>query len=454
MPRDVFCGQCGTPARAATPVAHQGTPRQRRSKRRWFQRPLLMVPLVLLLVIGSVGGYVLFQAGTTVSTIHQLSTPAPAVSIDVLLDASSAGSGVDTSAAEDTDGDAIVTTGGAAARTTSKVGPTGRGSVRDLGEPSAVDASGDSVDGGPTQIDTGPAIRSLESDPRYAGYGENKGGTLDGVQEVAGGLGGGVAAVTGAGAADAPREPINILLMGVDARPGESIDIAVRPDALAVLHLDPVNDSCRMLAIPRDTRVELPGYGQSKINHALAVGGVPYQMQVVERSLGIQLDHYGLIDFSGIVQLVDSVGGVTIEVPETFTHMDVTFPAGRQTLNGEDALVYARYRYGPDGDFGRIRRQQQILRALIAEMDGLDVTRAANELMPALKEHTRTDQTPADIVDLMSAYRGTCTEASTSMENLDGTTGTFPDPLLNLDLSYVIIDESEVRTKVAWLLGG
>jgi len=242
--------------------------------------------------------------------------------------------------------------------------------------------------------------------------------------------------------------------MGVDARPGESIDIAVRPDALAVLHLDPVSGSCRLLAIPRDTRVELPGYGQSKINHALAVGGVPYQMQVVEGYLGIQLDHYGLIDFGGIVQLVDAVGGVTIEVPETFTAEEVTFTAGTQALDGEEALVYARYRGGPDGDFGRVHRQQQILRALIAELSGLNVARAANELLPAMREHTRTDLNPAELVNLVTQYRDKCTEASAGMETLDGTTGTFPDPLLNLDLSYVIIDESEVRTKVAWLLGG
>ena len=509
-PGDAFCAQCGTPTRNATPMPPRPpsvTPRQRRTKRRrWFQLPLLVVSLVLLVLIGSVGGYFLYQAGSTVATIHQLSTPAPSVSINVLLDDSNADTGgstvaqttgEDANAQINADADVTTTTGGANTRISSRVNPSGRGSASSGGEvrsasgsdnaaapgndPSSApgsastgggaattvpasdadagggsatdaDATTEQASGGTTQIDTGPAMRSLESDPRYAGYGQDEGGTFDGVQEVASGLGGGVAEVTGAGDSTVPTEPINILLMGVDARPGESIDIAVRPDALAVLRLDPVTSSCRMLAIPRDTRVELLGYGQSKINHALAVGGVPYQMQVVERYLGIQLDHYGLIDFSGIVQLVDSVGGVTITIPETYTASGVTFAAGTQTLNGEETLAYARYRGGSDGDFGRIRRQQQILGALITELGGLDATRAANDLMPALKDHTRTDQTPSGVVDLASAYRGKCTEASTGMENLEGATGTFPDPLLNLNLSYVLIDETEKHAKVAWLL--
>jgi len=257
----------------------------------------------------------------------------------------------------------------------------------------------------------------------------------------------------GAGVA-ARTEPRTILLMGVDTRPGEAIDIAVHPDALAVLRLDPVTQRCRMLAIPRDTRVALPSYGMSKINHALAVGGIPYQMQVVERSLGIPLDHYGLIDFGGIVELVDAVGGVTIAIPETFTHLDVTFTAGTQTLSGEEALVYARYRYGPDGDLGRIRRQQQILRALIAALGGRDVAAAVNELLPLLKDHIRTDLSAADLVGLASQYRDSCTEDAAGMATLAGTVGTYPDPLLDLTLSYVLVAEAEVRRKVAWLLDG
>jgi anionic cell wall polymer biosynthesis LytR-Cps2A-Psr (LCP) family protein len=107
-----------------------------------------------------------------------------------------------------------------------------------------------------------------------------------------------VTAPTNSGVVDAGG--MTILLMGVDSRDGEAIDIGVRPDSLAVLHIDPENGSCRMLAVPRDSRAELPGYGYSKINHALAVAGIPYEMLVIEEYLGVELNHYALIDFAGL----------------------------------------------------------------------------------------------------------------------------------------------------------
>jgi len=167
-------------------------------------------------------------------------------------------------------------------------------------------------------------------------------------------------------------------------------------------------------------------------------------MQVVERFLNLRLDHYGLIDFDGIERLVAAVGGVTIEGPETFSHMGMTFTAGTQALDREEALVYARYRYGPDGDFGRTRRQQQIMRALIAELSGKGVARATNDLMPTMREHSRIDLNPAELIDLATQCRGVCTD-----ETLDGTTDTFSDPLIELDLSYMIMGEAGVPDKVA-----
>ena len=84
-----------------------------------------------------------------------------------------------------------------------------------------------------------------------------------------------------------------------------------------------------MLSIPRDTRTELPGYGQSKVNHALAVGGIPYEITVVENLLGMDLDHYGLIDFAGVTQLVDAVGGITVENDARSARAGSTFRSGR-----------------------------------------------------------------------------------------------------------------------------
>lgn len=381
----------------AFPPAHQvstaaAAPSKRRHRRRrarpWYRHRLVLVPVVLVLLAGSGMLAVGWRANSSISTLQQVSTPAPFVS------------------GAQIGGDKAIT------------------------------------------IDTAPARQAVRVYPQQhpaAGEGSSVGNTVSGM------TGGAAIAV---GIKDtAPRQTMNILLMGVDARPGEAIDIGVRPDALAVLHLDAETGSCRMLSIPRDTRVELPGYGLSKINHALAVGGIPYQEQVVEQFLGIPIDHYGLIDFGGITQLVDAVGGVTIENPETFTKDGVTVEAGTHTLDGEHALIYARYRGGPDGDFGRVDRQQQVIRALIERVSGKDVITLVPRLLPLLEDHTRTSLGLDEIIGLATTYRSTCTEETLETETLAGTVATFPDPLLHLDLSYVIVDDAEVRKQVAWLLG-
>jgi LCP family protein required for cell wall assembly len=262
------------------------------------------------------------------------------------------------------------------------------------------------------------------------------------------------ASFTLAPVAPSEKGQLNILLMGVDARQGQSIDVGVRPDSLSVLHLDPETGSCRILAIPRDTRTELPGYGQSKVNHALAVGGVPYEILVVEQLLGIQIDHYGLIDFAGIQGLVDAVGGVTVDNPVAFNHLGFSFAAGDITLNGEQALVYARYRYDNRGDFGRIERQQQVIRAIIDQASGMDVVQSANSLLNNLEDHFKTDLSPTDLIGLATQYRSSCTAETLQVGHLNGDVATFMDPLLNMNLSYVIVSDDEIAARVEWLLYG
>lgn len=254
-------------------------------------------------------------------------------------------------------------------------------------------------------------------------------------------------------ASKSDAKSMNILMMGVDARPGEAIDSGVRPDSLMVIHLDNATGTCRVLAIPRDTRTELPGYGLTKINHALAVGGVDYEKLVVQNLLGLKINHFVLIDFNGFQSLVDAVGGITITVPYEFTATDgTTFTPGTQQMSGAQALSYARFRGGPDGDFGRINRQQQVMRALISRASDLNIVRSLNELLPAVADNLRTDLSAKDMATLASDYRSRCTPEKVTMLTLDGTIATYQDPLLNLPLSYVVVDPTEVKSKVAALL--
>jgi LCP family protein required for cell wall assembly len=246
---------------------------------------------------------------------------------------------------------------------------------------------------------------------------------------------------------------MTVLIMGVDAREGEAIDIGVRPDSLMVLHLNATSGSCRLLSIPRDTRTDLPGYGMTKVNHALAVGGVDYQIQVVEQMLGLGIDHYMLIDFNGFQDLVDAVGGITVDVPADFTSSDgQVFYAGQQQMTGKQALSYARWRGGSDGDFGRIQRQQQILRALVQRASGLNVVASINELLPAVEQNLRTDLSATEMTSLAMDYRSRCTQETISMFRLEGFDATYLDPMLQLNLYYIEVDAAEIRRKVAALL--
>ncbi len=250
---------------------------------------------------------------------------------------------------------------------------------------------------------------------------------------------------------DNSSKPMNILLLGSDARPGEQIDKGVRSDIIAVLHLDPSTGICRLLSIPRDSRVDVPGYGLTKINHAMMEGGVPLERQTIENFLGIKIDNYALIDFVGAADLIDALGGVTLTNPQAFDWANRTYEAGTLTLNGADAVFYARYRGGPDGDFGRIQRQHDVLQAVLKQVSTVDVAKVAPELWIALRGHTKTDLKLKELIGIAQEYRGSCTADSIEMSHLEGTTATFADPIFGVDLSYVVIDPQEVQQKVAAL---
>lgn len=256
--------------------------------------------------------------------------------------------------------------------------------------------------------------------------------------------------------ASTPVEPgtLTVLMMGVDAEPGQPIDIQVRADSLSVVHVNPELGICRMLSIPRDTRVELPGYGYSKINHALAIGGIPYQQLVVEQYLGISIDHYGLIDFSGMSRIVDAVGGVTVEnEDQEFSIGEFTYPTGTLHLNGDQAVLYARYRGGPDGDYGRQKRQQQVARALLANGADLNLITAIPDVLSTVRGHIRTDINARALRDLAQEHRSTCTAESLETASIAGTVAYDWDDLSGQELMFVHIEEEEVETRLSWLLG-
>ncbi|MEM4992018.1 LCP family protein [Priestia sp. SB1] len=164
------------------------------------------------------------------------------------------------------------------------------------------------------------------------------------------------------------KKPFAILLLGVD---GDSFNDS-RSDTIMVAAVDPKNSKVSLLSIPRDLRVEIPGKsGHDKINAAFARGGVDLTAKTIEETFGIHTDYYATINFKGFQEMVDAIGGLDIDVEKDMTFSDritrtqFSLQKGQQTLNGIKALNYARFRKDGEGDFGRMRRQQQVIRAIV-----------------------------------------------------------------------------------------
>lgn len=174
---------------------------------------------------------------------------------------------------------------------------------------------------------------------------------------------------------------VNILLAGTDARTGgqqttgqgngdEWQQGGRRTDTIMILHITGDRESAHLISIPRDTYVEIPGHGMNKINAAYSYGGPELYIQTIEQFTDLRIDHLAVIDWMGFEALTDAVGGVRMNFPEEvpLASTDATLGPGWETLSGLDALGYVRMRYElPNGDFDRVRRQQNFLRALMQQ---------------------------------------------------------------------------------------
>ncbi len=163
-------------------------------------------------------------------------------------------------------------------------------------------------------------------------------------------------------------KPTTILVLGSDQRG----DQPARSDTIMLMRFDPATHSVSELSIPRDTLVAVPGHGQTKINEAYFWGGAPLAIKVVSSYTGVPINHVMMVNFHGFPKLIDSVGGVVVDVPKDITswysgNRTVHFKKGPQLMMGQQALIYSRLRH-VDNDFMRMGRQQQVVQALEAKI--------------------------------------------------------------------------------------
>ena len=162
--------------------------------------------------------------------------------------------------------------------------------------------------------------------------------------------------------------PTTLLVLGSDMRGHEP----ARSDSILLMRFNPKTHTVSQLSIPRDTLVDVPGRGQMKINEAYFWGGLPLAVKVISSFTGVPINHVMLVNFHGFPALIDSVGGVVINVPSDLTswysgNTTVHFKKGSQLMNGKRALIYSRVRHS-DSDFMSMGRQQQVVQALEAKI--------------------------------------------------------------------------------------
>ncbi|MDO4581110.1 MAG: LCP family protein [Bacillota bacterium] len=232
-------------------------------------------------------------------------------------------------------------------------------------------------------------------------------------------------------------DSFNLLLVGSDYT--QLAAGAPRADTIILANVRPATQQLFLLSIPRDSLVEIEGYGSDKINHSFAYGGMELLTDTVERNLQVPVDYYLLTDFGGFESIIDALGGVEINVDKRMYYHTydglIDIEAGLQLLDGEKALQYVRYRHDELGDITRVSRQQNLLKALYAKLSEPGIYRKLPQILPRLFEAVDTDMSKALIVRAAIAMKDAPAESVEA--------ATLAGDFANIDgVSYWRLDEA------------
>lgn len=234
------------------------------------------------------------------------------------------------------------------------------------------------------------------------------------------------------------EERIRFLLLGTDEREDEP----ARSDTIVVATYYPNEGKMNMLSIPRDTKVMIQGK-EEKINAAHAIGGMELIEETVEEFTGLEIDHVAKVNFNGFKELIDEAGGVTVNPKKGFSYAGYTFKEGEQTLTGDEALIYVRFRKDEEGDFGRIKRQQEVIQNTISSILSDFKLMSLPSYLNFYREHIESDMSFGDM------YHIAKTAYSNGVE-LEGQTIKTTSIKEN-GIWYEISDDSSKEESIAWL---
>lgn len=195
-------------------------------------------------------------------------------------------------------------------------------------------------------------------------------------------------------------DPMNILILGLDVAKG----IKGRTDTIMLLNFRPDRDEVYLMSIPRDTRVKIKG-SNDKINAAYAYGGAELARKTIEDVLDVKIDHHIVLNYEAFVTLIDLVGGIEVEVPVRMYVPDenINLQPGLQKLDGAGALAYARFRGTTEGDLGRAKRQQEILKLLTDELLQPRMVIKLPQVIQTMTDYVEHDFSAAELMNFAAA---------------------------------------------------
>ncbi len=239
------------------------------------------------------------------------------------------------------------------------------------------------------------------------------------------------------------NEPFTVLLMGIDDQGAPHMK--GRTDVLMVAVVNPETKKVSLLSIPRDTYVTISGTGRKdKINHAHSLYGRETAIATVEDFLDIEIDYYMAVNFDGFRDFINVLGGLKINAEKDMYHhykkdnIVINIKKGETVLNGDEALYYVRFRKDAEGDFGRNRRQQQVIKAVLDQTLTMRNVTKVGEMIEVIGDNFRTD-IPANQLFNMVRHFATLSGDDVESLTLTGTPGTLNNT------SYVFVDEAEQK---------
>ncbi len=261
----------------------------------------------------------------------------------------------------------------------------------------------------------------------------------------------GIAEAVGATSEGAIGTPtgMDIILIGSDKRPTNDGE-ETRSDTVILVHADPDVNYLSMLSLPRDLRVEVPGHGVEKLNAAYAQGGPELSIKTVEQVTGVDVDEYVEVDFQAFSDIVESVGGVYLDIDRRYYNDNPEFEPikispGYQLLNGANALDYVRFRSDLNYDFGRMDRQQRFITAIREQALGWNLALDLPGVIGALFDNLVTTLDTNDILNL--AYWGARLDSARIRQV------TIIGDIQEIDgASYVILEEGVMEEAVQKLM--